>query len=74
MSEPDVVVSMEPLFLNKAATCKALGEISLDRLEALMRAGELVPKVIGSRVVFAVDEVRRFANERPSWEPRRSTT
>jgi hypothetical protein len=50
-----------------------LGGISEDRLEAFMRAGEIVPRLIGKRVVFAVEEVRRFARSRPSWEPKRLT-
>lgn len=70
--QPGVNVSIEPEFLDKKSTCHVLGGISLNRLEELMRAGELVPKVIGSRVVFPVSEVRRFARECPSWEPRRS--
>ncbi|HXD25372.1 MAG TPA: hypothetical protein VN609_05535 [Propionibacteriaceae bacterium] len=69
--DDDVVIAMEPLFLNKEATCKALGGISRERLEQLMRAGQIVPKMIGSRVVFPLAEVRRFARECPSWEPKR---
>jgi len=74
MTEPPVNVSIEPEFLDKKTTCHVLGDISLDRLEALMRAGEIVPKVIGSRVVFPVAEVRRFAQECPSWEPKRAAS
>jgi hypothetical protein len=66
-----VRVAIEPEFLDKKTTCLVLGGISEDRLEALMRAGEIVPKTIGSRVVFPVAEVRRFARECPSWEPKR---
>lgn len=72
--QPDVAVSIEPEFLDKAATCAVLGGISGDKLEALMRAGEIVPQVIGKRVVFAVGEVRRFARECPSWEPKRAAS
>jgi len=72
--QPEVIVSIEPEFLDKAATCNMLGGISLDKLETLMRAGEIVPKVIGKRVVFAVAEVRRFARECPSWEPKRAAS
>ncbi|KAA1248233.1 helix-turn-helix domain-containing protein [Mycobacterium simiae] len=62
---------MEPEFIDKNTTCLVLGGISHDRLESLMRAGEIVPKMIGGRVVFPLAEVRRFARECPSWEPRR---
>ncbi|MEW5810312.1 hypothetical protein ACXYX3_17915 [Mycobacterium sp. C3-094] len=71
LSEPAVSVVIEPEFLDKATTCQVLGGISHDRLEVLMRAGEITPKVIGSRVVFPVEEVRRFARECKSWEPKR---
>lgn len=70
-ANPQVTVSIEPEFLDKPTTCHVLGGISRERLEGLMRAGEIVPKVIGSRVVFPVEEVRRFARECKSWEPRR---
>ncbi|HXD25370.1 MAG TPA: hypothetical protein VN609_05525 [Propionibacteriaceae bacterium] len=66
------IVAIEPEFLDKKTTCQVLGGISVDRLEALMRAGEIVPKTIGRHVVFPTDEVRRFAREYPtSWEPKR---
>jgi hypothetical protein len=47
-----------------------LGGISVFKLDQLMRAGEIEAKVIGKRVVFDLDEVRRFAKELPSWEPK----
>lgn len=68
--QPVPVVSVEPELVDKQTACAMLGGISLDKLEALMRAGEIVPRVIGKRVVFPVDEVRRFAGELPSWEPK----
>lgn len=67
----EAVVSIEPEFLDKKTTCQVLGNISVDRLEALMRAGEIVPKRIGRHIVFPIAEVRRFARECPSWEPKR---
>lgn len=68
----DTVVTIEPEFLDKKTTCEVLGGISVDRLEALMKAGEIVPKTIGRHVVFPIAEVRRFAREYPtSWEPKR---
>jgi hypothetical protein len=70
--QPGVVVSLEPEFLDKATTCQVLGNISEDRLEALMRGGQITPRMIGKRVVFPVSEVRRFARECPSWEPKQS--
>lgn len=72
--QPDALVSIEPEFVDKPTTCQMLGGISSFKLEELMRAGEIVPRVIGKRVVFPVAEVRRFANECPSWEPKRSAS
>lgn len=69
--QPGVVVTVEPEFVDKTTACAMLGGISREKLEALMRAGEIVPQVIGHRVVFRVAEVRRFAAECPSWEPKR---
>ncbi|MEW5810876.1 MAG: hypothetical protein AB1925_15640 [Actinomycetota bacterium] len=66
----EVMVAIEPVLVDKPVACQMLGGISHDRLEALMRAGEITPKVIGSRVVFPVEEVRRFARDLPSWEPK----
>lgn len=71
----EVVVSVEPEFLDKKATCRVLGDISVDQLERFMRAGLIVPKVVGSRtIVFPLAEVRRFARECPSWEPKRAAS
>jgi hypothetical protein len=51
-----------------------LGGLSIPQLEIYMRRGEIVPRRLGKRVVFTVAEVRRFASERPSWEPKRSAS
>ena len=71
VAEPAVTVSMEPEFLDKETTCQVLGGISAVVLDRLVRKGEITPKVIGSRVVFPVEEVRRFARDCKSWEPKR---
>jgi hypothetical protein len=68
---PNVLVTIEPELVDKPTTCQMLGGISEDRLERFMRAGEIVPRLIGQRVVFSVEEVRRFARSLPSWKPRR---
>lgn len=64
-----VEVQVRPYFLDKPTTAKALGNISIDKLDELLRAGRIVAKVIDRRVVFEPDEVARFARECPSWEP-----
>lgn len=71
--QSEISIVIEPEFLDKKTTCHVLGGISQDRLEQLMRAGLIVPRVIGARVVFPVEEVRRFARECPSWEPKRAS-
>jgi hypothetical protein len=68
-TEP-VDISVEPVLLDKEATAQLLGGISVFKLDQLMKAGEIEAKVIGKRVVFDLDEVRRFAKELPSWEPK----
>lgn len=65
-----VVITLEPELVSKKTGAEMLG-IGVDKLEELMRAGAIVPKSIGSRVVFPVSEIRRFAKDLPSWEPRR---
>lgn len=67
---PDVAVTIEPELVDKPTACQMLGGISVDALERYMRNGDIVPRLAGKRVVFRVDEVRRFARDLPSWEPR----
>lgn len=73
ISEPRsrIPVTIEPEFLDKKATCAMLGGISVFKLDEFMRAGEIVPAMVGNRVMFRPSEIRRFARECPSWEPRR---
>lgn len=70
---PDVAVTIEPELVDKSTACQMLGGISEDALERHMRSGDIVPRLIGKRVVFRVEEVRRFARQLPSWEPKRAT-
>jgi hypothetical protein len=70
--QPDVVVAVEPELLNTEQACAMLGGISPDKLKELRLAGEIGAKTIGRRIVFPVAEVRRFARECPSWEPKQS--
>jgi len=73
ISEPrsDIPVTIEPEFVDKRGACKMLGGISTGCLESLVRAGDIVPCRLGKRIFFRVAEIRRFARECPSWEPRR---
>lgn len=68
----DVQVVVEPILVDRDTTAKLLGGISTDKLDQLVRAGEISARQVGKRVVFEVSEIRRFARECPAWEPRRS--
>ena len=72
MTDIDVQVVVEPPFVDRETTARLLGGISTDKLDQLVRAGEIAAKVIGKRVVFEPTEIRRFAADCQSWEPRRS--
>ncbi|PJE23633.1 MAG: hypothetical protein CK431_10275 [Mycobacterium sp.] len=71
MSRPkaDVTVTFEPVFIDKPTAARALGNISVRKLEELIRAGRINPQVIDGRTVLTPDELRRFATACPSWEP-----
>jgi hypothetical protein len=45
-----------------------LGTISVDKLDQLTRSGKIIAQKVGTRVVIAPEEVRRFAAACPSWE------
>lgn len=63
-------ITMEPAFLNKTETCEALGGCSIAYLDQEVRAGRINPQLCAGRVVFTPVEVRRYAAECPSWEPK----
>jgi hypothetical protein len=69
-SDTPVQITMEPAFLNKKDTCAALGGISVRKLEQEVRRGRITPQVFAGRVMFTPAEVRRYAAEQPTWEPR----
>jgi hypothetical protein len=66
----EINVAITPRLVDKRTAALMLGAISIDQLEKLVAAGELGPKKIGTRVVFDVAELERFAAELPSWQPR----
>lgn len=67
--KPLVAVALEPVFVDKSTAAQALGNISMRKLEELIRAGRINPQVIDGRTVVTPDELRRFAAACPSWEP-----
>lgn len=67
----DVVVT--PVLVDKETAAQLLGRISEFKLDELLRAGRISAKRIDKRVVFDLDEVRRFASELPAWEPKQAS-
>lgn len=68
-----VEVVVPPVLLDKETTAQMLGRISEFKLDELLRAGRITAKRIDKRVVFDLDEVRRFAKDLPSWEPKQAS-
>lgn len=65
-----VDVVLPPVLVDKETAAQLLGRISEFKLDELLRAGRITAKRIDKRVVFDVDEVRRFAKDLPAWEPK----
>lgn len=65
--------NLEPLpeggVLSKRGACRFLADISERALMEHVYAGRLNAKLLGSRVVFEVSELRRFIEGLPPWEP-----
>lgn len=62
-------IVMEPVLLNREEAAAALGGMSVWKLEELYKSGRINPRLLDGRVMFAPDELRRFANECAEWEP-----
>ena len=64
-----VVVEVEPLFVTRedAARILCLSVVELDELRA---ASKIIARKYGRKVLFPVDELRRFAATLPADEPR----
>lgn len=65
-----VVISIEPVLIDRPTARQLLANISDRKLDELIRAGRITPRKIDGRVVFTIEEIRRFAAETPSWEPK----
>ena len=65
MKADEVVVEVEPLFVTRedAARILCLSTVEIDRLRA---SSKLVARKYGRRVLFPVDELRRFAQSLPA--------
>lgn len=65
-----VNVTVEPALADKETACLILAGIAQRTLMQLVEQGQLNARKLGSRTVFEVDELRRFAASLPSWEPK----
>ena len=65
-----VNVNVEPALADKDTACAMLAGICPRALMQLVAEGHLNARKLGSRTVFEVDELRRFAASLPSWEPK----
>ena len=71
MTEQSIVtVTIEPALTDKETACAMLAGIAERKLMQLVAEGQLNARKLGSRTVFEVDELRRFAASLPSWEPK----
>jgi hypothetical protein len=60
---------IEPALVAFAKACQLLS-MGKDTLRAEMVAGRINAQLVGKKIVFRPDELRRYAAELPSWEPR----
>lgn len=58
-----------PVLVDKRTAAGLLGGISVRALMNLLETNQLSARKLGSRTMFEVDELRRFAAALPSWEP-----
>lgn len=66
---PDPV---EPVLVDFETARKLLGNMSMSLLREEMAAGNIAAQRVGkTKIVFQVSELRRYAAERPAWEPSR---
>ena len=62
-------INVEPVLVDVPTACTLAGNISRRKLEQLAKDGRITPKMIDGKVVYPIDEIRRFAQSLPSWEP-----
>lgn len=65
-----VTVTVEPALVDKKIACRILADIQPRTLMQWVAEGYLNARKLGSRTVFDVAELRRFAAALPSWEPK----
>lgn len=67
---PPITVTVEPALADKDTACRILAGIAERKLMQLVAEGQINARKLGSRTVFEVTELRRFAASLPSWEPK----
>lgn len=70
MTEPVIHVSVEPALADFETACRILGGISERKLKELVAEGDLGARKLGGRTMFEIVELRRYAANLPSWEPK----
>jgi hypothetical protein len=63
----------EAKMVSKKDTAHMLG-ISSFKLDQLLHSGKIAAKMIDSRVMFQLSEIKRYVRECPSWEPTKGTS
>lgn len=69
MKATEIVVEVEPLFVTRDDAARMLC-LSVVELDNLRRAGHIVARKYGRKVLFPMDELRRYANTLPCDELR----
>lgn len=60
----------EPKLVDFETACRMLGNMSREMLRQEMTAGRINAQTIGRKIVFRPAELERYAEARPSWEPK----
>ncbi|WNM74133.1 excise [Mycobacterium Phage Nergal] len=68
MNATPVVVEVEPLLVTREDAARLLG-LSTKEVDRLRASRHIVPKRHGRKVLFPIDELRRFAAALPADEP-----
>jgi excisionase family DNA binding protein len=59
---------VQPVLVDMETAARSLA-ISDDKLRQEMHAGRINAQKLGSKIVFRPEELQRYANDLPAWEP-----
>lgn len=68
-NESPAQICMEPALLNSKDAAAALGGISVRTLDELRKRGRINAKMNGRMAMYTPEELRRYAEDCPDWEP-----